>query len=50
MDNFGKELFQTNLSLTTYLKETDNIENGIYFIVIKSNNGVYATQKVIVNR
>ena len=50
MDISGKELFQTNLSRTTYLWETGNIENGIYLIIIKSNNGIYATEKVVVNR
>ena len=49
-DISGKVIHQTNLGRTTYLWETGNIENGLYLITIKSDEAVYQTEKVIINR
>ena len=50
MDISGKVIHQTNLGRTTYLWETGNIENGLYLITIKSEETIYQTKKVIINR
>ena len=50
MDVSGKLIHQTNLTRTTYLWETGEIENGLYLITLKSDDAVYQTGKVIINR
>lgn len=49
-DLTGKVVHQTNLTRNTYLWETGSIQNGVYLILIKSNNTLFEVQKVIINR
>jgi len=50
MDVTGKEVLQTNLTRNTYLWETGQIQNGVYLISVRSNDVIFATQKVIISR
>ena len=49
-DVTGKLIHQTSLLRNTYLWETGAIQNGIYLIVVKSDDMVFKTEKVIINR
>jgi hypothetical protein len=47
-DLTGKVVKQTSLTRSTYLWETGSVENGVYLIIIKSNNVLFDAQKVII--
>ena len=49
-DVSGNLIHQTNLTRTTYLWETGSVENGVYLIMVRSDNVVFSTEKVIINR
>jgi hypothetical protein len=44
----GQIIIETNIEETLHQINTENINNGVYFLILKSNNQLVQKQKIII--